>query len=582
MDPTVPAATKKGIVVALVALTLVAFVERWAGLRFLLPHSREADTAIVHIAALHDLPAGKGPNDAAYASTIYTFLFSNVLIALPGSNYPVAPPPGATLEQHLDAAAEPYMRARRLIALLSLLVVPCTYLIARRFLEPWWSVFATALVTTSLLGLEMAQQAKPHGGLAGTTALALVAVLGILRSSSIRAYLFAGVACALALGSLLSGAFVLPSLAIAHLAAWRADRERKRWIGLALAALLCAGGFVYAYPFLVFHDPLKSESKETLNLGQQTLDWRGWKGEGFPDMLPQMWAHEPALVVLVLCALLMLVVGLARRTIPIKSALRPETLVVALHALILIVMFGVHERFYPRYLVPALPAFAVFGAWFVRAICTMLGALTRSTTTWRAISITVALLVLALPAWASAHFAMLRARDDTAIVAARWIEANLPRDSGPIAIDFLLAYPLLQDRAAIKEAPAWAWQPWQRYQIDVMPELDSPATTWNLRPIFKPGIMADQKIDRGEVLDRLAQLDAQWAVVAVPNPVDAARDETCAALRERYGEPVARILPFGPGGSIDSILTRDVDPQFLAHMLTLDRLGPPIEVFKLR
>jgi hypothetical protein len=66
------------------------------------------------------------------------------------------------------------------------------------------------------------------------------------------------------------------------------------------------------------------------------------------------------------------------------------------------------------------------------------------------------------------------------------------------------------------------------------------------------------------------------------HPIDAARDETCAALRERYGAPVARILPFGPSGSIDSILTRDVDPQFLAHMLTLDRLGPPIEVFKLR
>jgi hypothetical protein len=238
---------------------------------------------------------------------------------------------------------------------------------------------------------------------------------------------------------------------------------------LALTALICAGGFVYAYPFLVFHDPLKSDSKETLNLGQQTLDWRGWKGEGFPDMLPQMWAHEPVLVVLVLAGVALFAIGLYRRTISAQRALRPEMLVVALHALILIVMFGVHERFYPRYLVPALPAFAILGAWCVRAICTWLGAFLPSVAARRAFTIAIATAVLALPAWASAWFALLRARDDTAIVAARWITANLPPDSGPIAIDFLLAYPLLQDRAAIREAPAWAWQPWQRYQIDVMP-----------------------------------------------------------------------------------------------------------------
>jgi hypothetical protein len=226
----VPAATKKGIVIALVALTLVAFVERWAGLRFLLPHSREADTAIVHIAALHDLPAGqRAKRRGVRVDDLHVPVLeradraSRIELsdrAAGGSDARAASRRGGRAVHACAQAHRVAFVARRAVHVFDCAEIPGAVV----------SVFATALVTTSLLGLEMAQQAKPHGGLAGTTALALVAILGILRSASIRAYLFAGVACALALGSLLSGAFVLPSLAVAHLVAWRADRERKRWI----------------------------------------------------------------------------------------------------------------------------------------------------------------------------------------------------------------------------------------------------------------------------------------------------------------------------------------------------------------
>lgn len=574
------AASKSWTAWALVGLTLLAFVERFAGLEFLLPHTREADTAMVHYAAHHDRPAWVEPNDAVYSSTVYPLLFPKILIALPGSNYPIEAPPDASLEAHLDAASEPYMRARRLMASLSLLVIPCTYWIARRWLERGWSLLAAALATTSSLALLMSPLAKPHGGLLGLTALALVGVLRLVRVRTLAAYLFAGLASALALGSLNSGVFIVLPLLLAHYLGWRVDRDKSRRARLAIALVMCAAMFVIAYPYVLFGDPLQSSSKASLNFGQQAIYWDTWGFQGFLDMIPALLTQDPTIVVLVIAAVVVFLVGLARGKLAKRDVLRPDGLVLGSFVLIFVVLFGLHERFFARYFLPILPIACVVGAAGLRALVITVLRRISSVVTRRIVAACASIAVLAFPSYASAWLATLRTRDDTAYLAARWLEAHVAPDSGPIAIEPLHALPLFQRPAAIREAPPWSWQPWQRYQVDVMTSAPR-APRWDLHPIFQPGINADHKIDRDEVRACLSKMRARWAVVTVPAPADAINDETCIALRELAGPPVARIVPFGPSGSIDSILTRDIDPEFLAHVLSLERLGPPIEIYRL-
>src|SRR5438132_13664230 len=128
------------------ALVLLAFIERWIGIGHRLPQQREPDTAIVHQAAWHDRPAGVPVHAAAYRSTIYPFFLYGILIALPGTNCAQPAARDGPLEEHLAAAGAAYVRARKLVLVLSLLILPATYLLARRWLERAWSLVAAALV----------------------------------------------------------------------------------------------------------------------------------------------------------------------------------------------------------------------------------------------------------------------------------------------------------------------------------------------------------------------------------------------------------------------------------------------------
>jgi len=90
-----------------------------------------------------------------------------LLLALATSALFDAPPPpgaveGATQAEHRALASKDFRDARLTGALLSLLAVPATFLLARRLVAAPWALFAAALVAVSLLGLYFAQQARPH------------------------------------------------------------------------------------------------------------------------------------------------------------------------------------------------------------------------------------------------------------------------------------------------------------------------------------------------------------------------------------------------------------------------------------
>jgi hypothetical protein len=66
-----------------------------------------------------------------------------------------------TLEEHLTACKSLFTETRLFIALLSCLTIPLSFLLARRFTSPPWALFASALVSASLLTHTFAQQGAP-------------------------------------------------------------------------------------------------------------------------------------------------------------------------------------------------------------------------------------------------------------------------------------------------------------------------------------------------------------------------------------------------------------------------------------
>jgi hypothetical protein len=277
----------------------------------------------------------------------------------------------------------------------------------------------------------------------------------------------------------------------------------------------------------------------------------------------------------------LLVAALARRArgadAPADVARRRAGLVVLLYAALFVLMFGLHARYFARFSLALVPVLALLGAWGVRALAGVVAP--RLGAAGPAVGPALALAALAFPLSATLHLAKLRARDDTAELAARWLLANPPAP-GPIALDVQLTLPVFVASDALAELPEWARTPWPRYQLEVLPP-DPRRTGFDLRLVWERGMFADRRIDRDEVLARLAVLRPRLAIVAVPAPGEAALDATRATVRELAGEPIATFTPLRPGAGLDSILTREADPDYLAHLFAQERLGPPIEVYAL-
>ncbi len=590
---------------AVALLTLLAFVERAVGIDARLPQAREADTALVHYAAYYDRPPGAAVNSATYPSSVYPVLLGQMLVVLPGSGYAVFQPPDAPLRAHLDAAANPYTRARWLIALLSLLAVPGTYLFARRWLERGWSVVAAAFTATSLLAFEMSVVGKPHGALLAFTALSLWTIVRLVDTGRLRDYCAAGIATAFAMATLNSGLFLFPALVLAHVLGLRADRHRGRWRGFGIALAICAALCIDSY-WLVLVPPTGSTHVDgALNMGEQAIDWAAWNGGGFPDMLPVLSQHDPVLLALAGVGLLG---GLFRLTWLSRAGSRlaqpraivagkathrvAANVVVGLFAGTWIFLFGLHEPFYARFALPLVPIAAVLAAAALRGVDRVVARLLAPTSDIsggarapRWIGPVLAALALAFPCFVTFHMARIRAREDTTELAARWVVTNLGPDSGPVALDAMLTLPLFVRADVLAGWPRLTLQPWSRYQLDA--DLGAQVVgvgveaAWDLHSILQRGMYTDHRLDRTEVLDRLRAIGARWVMVTIPTADEAASDDTRATVREIAGEPRATILPFGLGGTLDSIFTRDADPEFLNHLLAQDRLGPPIEVYAL-
>ncbi len=112
----------------LLALALAAIALRLIGIDSGLPHHCEPDVLLVPHAAWLDRPASVHESGPLWGSSSFYPQFLPWLIAiLPGESFITILDPSAGLDAHLASLGDPYLKARIVIALLSVLAIPSAF-----------------------------------------------------------------------------------------------------------------------------------------------------------------------------------------------------------------------------------------------------------------------------------------------------------------------------------------------------------------------------------------------------------------------------------------------------------------------
>ncbi|MFM7298537.1 MAG: hypothetical protein ACKO4Q_15135 [Planctomycetota bacterium] len=583
------------ILVALLAL--VALGLRVRGIAHGLPMVLEQDCKIPRQVELLRSGTDEWRTDREFRW--YPLFVAHVVKSSPA---PQAAAPDAPLASQLQAAAAPHIQSRLTVALLAVLAIPLTFLLASWFLERRWALVAAAFVAFSLLHHNFSQQSRPHAVSCATFLAAVVAAVHLRHQGTTIRYGLAGAACAMALGTLHTGVLTLATFVVAHFAR---RTYKSKWLEprFFLALLLVALALPVFYPFLFSSAAQESAESAARNLGFDANTWtlylggheiflKQFLGRGIEPTFRSLVSYEPALLVLLVVAGVLVLPRLLRKPDDAPKfdtfTRRRDTWVVLSFVVPYALLVLAYERTYERFLLPLLPYLALAAAFALRELAR---ALARRLPVFGdpAGQLGLAAAALALPAFGSWRLSEIRAAPHTTAVAAQWLSASAQPDQD-IALWPGLELPLARDLAKLGPWPGpkvpvearFQW-PWSRYQ-SLHPDLTGPefATPerWSLRWMpAKPLQM------RNEPAAYVAEQAGALTVIEVfaDNRTDPAGTRVREAL-QASAERLVRISPDGPESESDHPLgyqeeTSVPAPLFLFRVLNARRTGPVIEVY---
>jgi len=281
-----------------------------------------------------------------------------------------------------------YLTARIVGVLLGLGAIAAAWWLGRRAYGLTAGAVAAAVTAVCTIHVAYSRQA--------VTDVPLTLGVGVTLALAVAGRIeLAGVAAGLATGFKYPGVFLAVPLVVA---AW------KEWRRLAVALVLMALAFLASSPFVLVH---RSEAWHAA-FRVQRLARKGWLGFEHDHAAPiafvdRLWhGLGPVLIV----AALGLVVALARRT--------RTDLILASFAVVYFADLLTLRAHFDRYVLPLVPALAALAGRF-RSLA----------------PVTLLLLVVPLT-WAVRDDKRLT-RTDTRVIAARWVEAHLPRGAAVAA-----------------------------------------------------------------------------------------------------------------------------------------------------
>jgi hypothetical protein len=490
-----PRTARRWASVALAVLVLGAAGLRLAGIGYLLPGVMNRDGLV--LVRQVDILRGDPPtmDGDAWRYPFYPLLMARIAAALPRTESPPAEP--TPLARHLELASAPWIRLREISVLLSLLAIPATYLLARRFVDRASALFAAALVATSLHHIVLAIQEKPHAAATSFVALALLAALRLRRKPDALAYVACGVAAGLAIGTLQNAGACLLAIGAAFCLRDRTRGGASAWWLAATVAIL-AGAVRLFYPFL-FETSGAARTPGTLDLAHKIAE--GFDGAPWPRILAAVWALDPVLVTCAAVGILLWLAAAVRDPARRRSALRGDLAVCFALVVPYALVLGLYRESLVRVCLPFVPLLACCAAF----------AFQRLRGAHAAVRASVAVALVAAALWPALHFARIRCVPGPMEEAARWIEANT--DPGEtIVVMPKYDLPILPTSAALEQNARPAYRTiWAEYLAHVPARsLAGPRRSI----LVEPGELPESRLDFVKApLEHLRRYDARHLVL---------------------------------------------------------------------
>lgn len=562
-------------------IVVLGLLIRLHGIGFLAPHLMEPDGVVIdyQIRVLD----GRGPEVATHPlHAYYPHLVARVASVVPESW--VAPSDPRTLPDHLSAAGSFRLRGRIAVALLSLLAIPLTWWLARVFLRDPWPLLAAALAAASPFVVWFAQQARPHAAAVPFVLLATCAAIELRRNGGWRAYAAVALAAGLAVGSLQNGIAALGPIGIALILRWKKDGPRML-VG-ALAIVLVLAAFVARlYPFLFeghAKDGVGVDGEGTLALSRHQVFLKLFNGRGFEVVWKSLEEYDPLLSASALFGIcvggIAIVVG-RKRLGPERSA---DLAIVLAYVLPYLVVIGLYQRTYQRFVLPLVPFLAIVAAYGLFATARLLGRRFASIAGVFAVA-----LASAQFAW-SYRLGTVRAAQDTIEEAAVWLAANANPVTDRIDVMPGLDLPLVRTPASIERDARQKDEqnaPWFRHLCDARtPPIDAPQYD-----IAWMNLITAEERERAhsEAYGFARALTGRFAVVtAWPEGSRPALRAVREGLAGQY-ELVARFNPDDPDVGEDVPLVHQDDElpyttPWALRILGARCVGPSVEIYRLR
>ena len=575
--PELRAGAKSSWILLLACVCALGLGLRLASIGRLLPHdpepdaylvlemqSRQADPALVEYVMFHER---------------YPFLLSAGMAAL--TPRAELAPADASEAEHLAAAARPYVRMRLAVALLASLLVPLTWFLARRFLDPPTALLAAFFIATSLLHLFFSTEARPHG------AHATFALVSVLASMHLRERLTA-VRCALAIGAsalavscLQLGLFTLPPLALALLSA----RGGQRWMRVLLAIIAPLGAALLgmlAWPSYPYIDAQGFHLAAAEGGGHvylfEMLDFRGLRVGA-----TLLWQHDPLLVVLLAAGLLHLVLAgpaLLRRA---RSHVLAPFAIAAAHALPYALVLSLNGEVYERFLLPLLPYAACLAAWVLVFVWRELTPKISALSLRREARTLLAFIFLGGPLLIAAQFVRVSRAPDSYEQASAWLAAHAA-PAAKILVTPGAVLPMECEASALAldmQDPANHTLPWFVYQ-SLLPAARAKPPTARVHQFPVAMALPSFGLDPERMMNYLREHEIDYLVFE--------------GSRKMHNLPLMRSLEYAarqlgtvawcsegsaPGTTTQGGIDYQAVEDFAGRLLDSNAFGPPLRIYKI-
>jgi 4-amino-4-deoxy-L-arabinose transferase-like glycosyltransferase len=333
-----------------------------------------------------------------------------------------------------------YIIGRSATALFGTLTVVWVYRIGAALFEESVGVLAAFFLSLSFLHVRDSHYATTDVTL---TFFAMWSILSLVRLYEDRQWRHAGFAAfyaGLAAGTKYNAVLLaLPMMVVEGLHAWprRANwRATVRGTYLPLMALVMVATFFVTTPYVLLdHKRALNDFRLLFDSMSAGMTPRGFLEPGWIYHLRFSLLHGLGLPLLI--ASLAGIVVLARRQPAV--ALLLSSFPAAYY-----VTAGASANVFVRYMIPAVPFLCLFAAVFVDGLARVVAS--RIPVNQSLVATVFALLVIAPSAWSVVQFDGLLAREDSRVVAARWIDEHVPRGSIVFVTGNAYGHPPLEDR----------------------------------------------------------------------------------------------------------------------------------------